>query len=54
MSFCETKKALTGGIFEAGAHGVPSKSQIPTILGQDSLFSTQCSGFEHWVLNGPP
>ena len=25
---------LTGGIFETGAYGVPSKSQNPNILGQ--------------------
>ena len=35
--------ALTGGIFETGANGVPSKSQNPTILGQGGPSSTQCS-----------
>ena len=37
--------ALTDGIFETGAYGVPSKSQNSTVLGQ--------GGFEHWVLDGP-
>ena len=35
--------ALTDGIFETGAYGVPSKSQNPTDLGQGGPFSTQCS-----------
>ena len=30
-------------IFETGAHGVPSKSQNLTILGQGGPSSTQCS-----------
>ena len=34
---------LTDGIFEIGAYGVPSKSQITTILGQGGPSSTQCS-----------
>ena len=34
---------LTDGIFETGAYGVPSKSQNPTVLGQDGPSSTQCS-----------
>ena len=34
---------LTDGIFETGAYGVPSKSQNPTVLGQGSPSSTQCS-----------
>ena len=35
--------ALTDGIFETGAYGVPSKSQNSTILGQGGPSSTQCS-----------
>ena len=35
--------ALTDGIFETGAYGVPSKSQNPTVLGQGGPSSTQCS-----------
>ena len=34
---------LTGGIFETGAYGVPSKSQNPTILGQGGPSSIQRS-----------
>ena len=34
---------LTDGIFEAGAYGVPSKLQNPTVLGQSGPSSTQCS-----------
>ena len=34
---------LTDGIFETDAHGVPSKSQNPTILGQGGPSSTRCS-----------
>ena len=34
---------LTHGIFETSAHGVPSKSQNQTILGQGGPSSTQCS-----------
>ena len=34
--------ALTDGIFETGAYGVPSKSQNSTILGQGGPSSTQC------------
>ena len=67
--FKNTSFTLTDGIFETGAYGVPSKSQIPTILGQDGSSSTQCSHaswachwrqrhaqleFEHWVLDEPP
>ena len=38
-----TVSALTDGIFETGAYGVPSKSQNPTVLGQGGSSSTQCS-----------
>ena len=34
---------LTGGIFETGAYGVPSKSQNTTVLCQGGPSSTQCS-----------
>ena len=36
-------QTLTDGIFATGAYGVLSKSQIPTILGQEASFSNQCS-----------
>ena len=32
--------ALTDGIFETGAYGVPSESQNPTVLVQGGLSST--------------
>ena len=37
-------KALTDGIFEFGAYGVPSESQNPNVLGQGCPSSTQWCG----------
>ena len=42
------KLTLTDGIFETGAYGVPSKSQNPTVSGQDGPSSTQWSN-PSWV-----
>ena len=36
------RHTLTDGIFETGAHGVPSKSQNPTILSQGGPSGIQC------------
>ena len=47
----EVTLILTGGIFETGAYGVPSKSQKLTVLGQGGPSSTQCSNpswARHW------
>ena len=35
--------ALTDGIFETGAYGVPNTSQNPIVLDQGGLSSTKCS-----------
>ena len=40
LKFGKSLSFLTDGIFEAGAYGVPSKSQNPTALGQSG---TQCN-----------
>ena len=40
---CVNVKDLTDTILVAGAYGVPSNSQIPTVLGQGGPTSTQWS-----------
>ena len=40
IAFIENWLDLTDGIFEIGAHGIPSKSQNPTVLGQGGPSST--------------
>ena len=46
---------LTDGIFETGAYGVPSKSQNPTVLGQDLVPNVQTlAGHDVGTNNYPP
>ena len=46
---------LTDDIFETGAYGVPSKSQNPTVLGQDLVPNVQTlAGHDVGTNNYPP
>ena len=62
LGYPRLSRPLTDDIFETGAYGVPTKSQNPTVLGQGSPSSTQCSNLScacHWhhrfgTINYPP